>query len=265
MLVAGVYDTSFTAETVQYHYSGLMEYFSTRAVPVIRGLYPHCSNESIGFQPIPFIYEDDFPYKQTLADVEGGLYDFVFMPTNLAVCTASFGWTHLVTRVKSKLAIDEGSIPVGGIVLTRAGNDMINTFEDLRNKIVVTTWWGIFFHTSARPHLKGSLPGGPGCAQRFRQILTCLACAGLFPQQTSCSQAKCSNSREFSSCRTPNRCEKVFLPTFAHSVCHLAENKRRTQPACQAAKLFVIGNPMASHFHAIGMFLTKAAVISGKR
>ncbi len=139
---AGVYDTSFTVETIGTQYSSLMEYFAQNAEPVIKKVYPACRNSSTVFEAVPFVYQDDFPYKTTLADVEKGAYDFVFMPSNLAVCTASFGWTHLVTRVKSKSvqALSKGAIPVGGVVLTRAGNDQIGTFDDLRNKIVVSTW-----------------------------------------------------------------------------------------------------------------------------
>jgi hypothetical protein len=139
---AGVYDTEFTLGNIRTRYTGLMEYFAENAAPVIRKVYPSCSNVSTSFEAVPFVYQDDFPYKTTLEDVEKGVYDFVFMPSNLAVCTASFGWTHLVTRVKSKSiqALSKSMIPVGGVVFTRAGNNNIRTFDDLRNKIVVSTW-----------------------------------------------------------------------------------------------------------------------------
>jgi hypothetical protein len=83
-------------------------------------------------------YDDDINLSRFFGDIERDAFDFLIIPVFASVCASSYGLSYVLTRVQNARAIPEGQIRAGGVIFTRAGNNAINTFQDLKNKVIRT-------------------------------------------------------------------------------------------------------------------------------
>jgi hypothetical protein len=114
-----------------------MEYLSKRVGETTKAMHKDCESP-IKFQTVPVNYDDDVYHANFLSNMDQDTYDFLIVPPLQSACLSHYGVTHLLTRVRNKKAIPTGEVPVGGLIFTRAGNSEINTFADLKDKIIRT-------------------------------------------------------------------------------------------------------------------------------
>jgi hypothetical protein len=136
-LAAGVYDAALNANAVLVQYASLMDYLANKVWQSTREMHQDCPSP-IRFETVPVNYDDGFYHVKFLMNIDKDAYDFLIVPPLQSACLSAYGVVHLLTRVRNNKAISKGEVPVGGLIFTRAGNPEINTFEDLKDKVVRT-------------------------------------------------------------------------------------------------------------------------------
>jgi hypothetical protein len=154
-LCAGVYGASKSvpSKAVFDSYNPLIEYFERAVNEALNQSQTTFSSSSavtcsgVRFKGVPIGYEDDVQLSNTLSDATGRAHDLVmFMPPYISSCAASYGFTHLVTAVYQDAMVessseDQGSqeLAIGGMMFTRAGNTSLESWDQIRGKIVIST------------------------------------------------------------------------------------------------------------------------------
>jgi hypothetical protein len=136
-LATGVYDAALNENAVLVQYASLMDYFANKIWQSTRDMHRDCPSP-IRFETAPVNYDDGLYHVNFLTNIDKDIYDFLIVPPMQSACLSAYGVVHLLTRVRNSKAIDKGEVPVGGLIFTRAGNDEINNFEDLKDKVVRT-------------------------------------------------------------------------------------------------------------------------------
>ena len=138
--MAGVYDTALNSTAVLTQYSALMRYFSTRVDEARLKMHQGCTSP-VRFRHVAVNYDDQDSVHSSRfwTDMDNDAYDFLILPPLQIACISSgYGIMPLLSRIRSKKAILTGELPVGGLIFTRAGNPNVNSFADLKDKVLRT-------------------------------------------------------------------------------------------------------------------------------
>ena len=84
------------------------------------------------------LYNDNVFFSNTLKNISRGVYDFVIIPPTLTLCATSLRLNHLLMRIRQRdvYELESGMPTAGGVIVTRAHNYGIRTFQDLKGKVL---------------------------------------------------------------------------------------------------------------------------------